>query len=282
MPELPEVEWVRRGLEAARWSGSVRGVWRSRLRLRRPLAREGVARLRGAIPGAIERRGKVLLWHFTAADGATPLGCLVHLGMSGRLEIAPRDAPRARHTHLELVFADGRALRFVDPRRFGDLRVAPWDELVASPPVSELGPDPWPEPISGSRLEQRLRGTMRPIWAALLDQRVLAGIGNIYALEALHRAGIHPLVPAARLRAAQLDHLARGIHAALEGGVAGGGTTLRDYRQVDGRRGGNAPRLQVYGRAGSPCRRCRRVLDPVHAGGRSGAFCAACQPPWLS
>jgi formamidopyrimidine-DNA glycosylase len=278
MPELPEVEWVRRGLEAARWVGPVRVVWRSRLRLRRALAREGVAQLRGATPGAIERRGKVLLWQFAAADGPTPLGCLVHLGMSGRLEVARSDTPRARHTHLELVFSDGRALRFVDPRRFGDLRVAPWEELVGSAPVAELGPDAWPERISASRLQQRLRGTTRSIWAALLDQRVLAGIGNIYALEALHRAGIHPLLPAARLHLAQLARLARGIHAALEGGIASGGTTLRDYRQVDGRRGGNAPRLRVYGRAGCPCRRCGRILDPVQAGGRNGAFCATCQP----
>jgi len=280
MPELPEVESVRRGLVAARVRAPVDEVWRSPQALRIgehwQRERENLECLRGATPGAVRRRGKYLLWHMHGAS-EDELVLLIHLGMSGRCGIASADRATVAHTHLILSFGDGRQLRFVDPRRFGGLRAGPAEAVYAEPPIASLGPEPLTREFSGETLERALGRSERALRDALLDQRALAGIGNIYALEACFDAGLHPLLPARRLAPSAWQRLADAIQAALRRGIANGGTTLKDFRNVTGKVGRNQDDLRVYGRADQPCPVCATALRGFVHQGRSGVFCPACQ-----
>lgn len=273
MPELPEVESVRRGLEEAKIFAPVQRVFRSRKKLRMD---SPLRSLVGATPGKLRRRGKYIVWEFSRADGGDPssaIGLLLHLGMSGRCGIAEAPAPRVLHTHMILTFADQRELRFVDPRRFGGFRVSPLAELLSAPPISRLGPEPIDPGFSGAVLAGRLGRSARPIRDALLDQHAVAGVGNIYALEALFEARIHPLTSAAKLRASAWERLAKSLGDVLRRGIDNGGTTLKDFRNVVGEVGRNQDDLRVYGRGGDPCPDCGRVLKSFVSGGRSGVYC---------
>ncbi len=280
MPELPEVESVCRGLARARLRGPITKVWRSTLDLRigahwrREL--ENLDCLVGASPGRVDRRGKYILWQLDAEDGA-PLALLIHLGMSGRCGVARAGQPKVPHTHLILDFAAGRQLRFVDPRRFGGLRAGPRATIYETEPISSLGPEPLAQNFDGRTLESVFGSSKRAIRDALLDQRAVAGIGNIYAVEACFEAGIHPLRAAKRLSSASWDRLALAVQAVLRRGVENGGTTLKDFRNVVGQVGRNQDDLRVYGRVGQPCPRCARVLRAFVSQGRSGAYCTRCQ-----
>jgi formamidopyrimidine-DNA glycosylase len=229
----------------------------------------------------VRRKGKYLLIDFDGTrararvSGGGPSGVLVHLGMSGRLRVEPATARRAPHTHVVFGLDDARELRFIDPRRFGWLAPgAPVDALAA---IDALGPDPLTE-LDENGLRERMAGVRAPIKAFLLDQSRIAGLGNIYVCEALHRAGIHPTTPAGRVKA-RAPTLLAGIRAALELGIRNRGTTLRDYVDASGARGDNAASLLVYGREGEPCATCgapiRRRVDAA----RSTFFCARCQRP---
>ena len=274
MPELPEVESVRRGLVAAKLAAPVRSLWRSEFKLRigKHWASENLECLQGAMPGEVGRRGKYIVWQFRGADEAA-LGLVIHLGMSGRCGVAMSSQPRVLHTHLALEFADGRELRLVDPRRFGGLRAGPWDAIMAGPPIGELGPEPLEAGFSGEVLAARLGSSARPIRDALLDQEAVAGLGNIYAVEALFLAGIHPQLEARRLHRSAWDRLAAAIVRVLRQGIENGGTTLKDFRNVVGEVGRNQDDLKVYGRAGEACPRCGETLRGFVSGGRSGVFC---------
>jgi formamidopyrimidine-DNA glycosylase len=220
-----------------------------------------------------------VVWQFAAAAGALePLGLLVHLGMSGRLGVARTDEPRVRHTHLVLRFADDRELRFVDPRRFGALRVAPWAALWAAPPLDQLGPEPLDPGFDGAVLRARLGHRAIPIRDALLDQRAVAGVGNIYAVEACFEVGIDPRSPANALPAWAGEELARALGLVLRRGIEHGGTSLKDFRNVTGEPGRNQDDLRVYGREGEPCPRCGARLVAGVSQGRSLVWCRACQP----
>jgi formamidopyrimidine-DNA glycosylase len=279
VPELPEVESVRRGLVAAQLRTPVHTLWRSpeRLRIGKHWAEENLGCLQGATPGAIGRRGKYILWSFAGADGAA-LGLVIHLGMSGRCGVAEAGQARVLHTHLALGFEDGRELRLVDPRRFGGLRAGPLETLIATPPIAELGPEPLEPEFSGAVLEQALGRSSRPIRDALLDQSAVAGLGNIYAVEALFLAGVHPQLEARRLHRSGWDRLAAAVVTVLRQGIENGGTTLKDFRNVVGEVGRNQDDLKVYGRAGEPCPRCGEPLRGFVSGGRSGAYCPKDQP----
>jgi formamidopyrimidine-DNA glycosylase len=229
------------------------------------------------MPGAVGRRGKYILWSFTGVDGVA-LGLVIHLGMSGRCGVASAGQARVLHTHLALGFADGRELRLVDPRRFGGLRAGAMTELLETPPISELGPEPLEPGFSGVVLEQALGSSARPIRDALLDQSAVAGLGNIYAVEALFLAGIHPQLEARRLHRTAWDRLAGAVVTVLTQGIENGGTTLKDFRNVVGEVGRNQDDLKVYGRAGAPCPRCGAALVGFVSGGRSGVFCPKDQP----
>jgi formamidopyrimidine-DNA glycosylase len=280
MPELPEVESVRRGLVAARVREPIREVWRSPASLRIGADwrrdKENLEILAGATPGRVHRRGKYLLWHMLDVR-ERELVLLIHLGMSGRCGIARAELPRVAHTHLVLDFADGRQLRFVDPRRFGGLRAGLADEIYAANPIASLGPEPLNRDFDGETLARALGRSDRALRDALLDQRAVAGIGNIYALEACFEARLHPLLPARRLAPSAWQRLAEAIQAVLRRGIANGGTTLKDFRNVTGDVGRNQDDLRVYGRAEQPCPICAAPLRGFVHQGRSGVFCPRCQ-----
>jgi formamidopyrimidine-DNA glycosylase len=274
MPELPEVETVCRGLRRANLEGPITSVWRSEKLLRTGAhwRRENLSLLLGLRPVGIRRRGKFVVWSFRGHSGPE-IGLLVHLGMTGRLEVRDPNGALAEHTHLVLSFGEGREVRFVDPRRFGGLRVDPLDVLYASRPLRDLGPEPLEPSFDAELLRTRAGRSARAIRDVLLDQAVVAGLGNIYVLEALYRAKLHPLVAARRLRPSAWKRLTEAIGDVLRQGIRNGGTTFRDYRGADGRLGRNQAHLRVYGRAGQECDACGAILQGFVLGGRSGVYC---------
>nr|WP_172303246.1 bifunctional DNA-formamidopyrimidine glycosylase/DNA-(apurinic or apyrimidinic site) lyase [Pseudenhygromyxa sp. WMMC2535] len=281
MPELPEVESVRRGLVRARLREPVREIWRSEHQLRTGAnwlrSKENLGCLLRATPGPVRRRGKYLLWDMSGEDEEA-LVLLIHLGMSGRCGVARPEQPIVAHTHLILDFEDGRQLRFVDPRRFGGVRAGPREAIYQSDPVASLGPEPLSRSFDGAVLEAALGRSKRALRDALLDQRAVAGIGNIYAVEACFEAKLNPLRPAAGLSSQAWLKLADALQLVLRRGVENGGTTLKDFRNVVGEVGRNQDDLRVYGRAGQPCPRCSRKLRDFVSQGRSGVYCTRCQP----
>jgi formamidopyrimidine-DNA glycosylase len=274
MPELPEVETIVRGLAPLVRGRRVEAVWWSgqRLHLRRAV---NVAGLRTVAVGrtiaGVRRLGKYAI--FDLDGGPEGSGVLVHLGMTGRLRVLPATEPRAAHTHVVFRLAGREELRFSDARRFG--WVEPVRALAKSATLSRLGPDPLGA-LDAAGLAAALRGVRAPIKAFLLDQRRIAGLGNIYVSEALFRAGVHPRTPGGRL-SKRASELLAGIRAALEGGIARRGTTLRDYVGADGLPGDNAAALLVYGRAGEACPRCGSPIRRQVDGGRATFYCPRCQ-----
>jgi formamidopyrimidine-DNA glycosylase len=271
MPELPEVETVRRGL-ALKMSG--RRITRAELRrpdLRRPFPPMLAARLAGACIGALGRRGKYILIELDA-DGLL----LVHLGMSGRVTASTAALPDLPHDHVVLTLDDGTVIRFNDPRRFGLIDYMKRGEAARHPLLAALGPEPLESEFSGAYLAAALAGKMTPIKSALLDQRIVAGLGNIYACEALFRAGISPRRVAGSIARGRAERLVAGVRSVLAEAIAAGGSSLRDYVQADGELGYFQHRFAVYGREGDPCPDCdcgggvRRIVQA----GRSTFFCA--------
>jgi formamidopyrimidine-DNA glycosylase len=275
VPELPEVETIVRGLAPQVRGRRVESVWWSGqpLHLRRSVDLKGLRALAvGRDIADVRRIGKYAIFHLAAGPDDGP-GVLVHLGMTGRLRVLPGGAARAPHTHVIFRLSGGDELRFSDPRRFG--WVEPVRALAASPTLSRLGPDPLGA-LDAAQLAAALGGVRAPIKAFLLDQRRVAGLGNIYVSEALFRAGIHPATAAGRL-ARRAPALLDGIRAALEGGIARRGTTLRDYVGADGLPGDNASALLVYGRDGQPCPRCGAPVRRRVDAGRATFYCGRCQ-----
>jgi len=271
MPELPEVETVRRGL-ALRISG--RRIVRAELRrpdLRRPFPPALAARLEGAVIGGLGRRGKYILIELDA-DGVL----LLHLGMSGRVTTGSAALPAARHDHVVLTLDDGTVIRFNDPRRFGLVDYLNRGETARHPLLAGLGPEPLGDEFDGRYLVKALAGKLTPIKAALLDQRIVAGLGNIYVCEALFRAGLSPRRLAASIGRGRADRLAAAIRLVLTEAIAAGGSSLRNYVQADGALGYFQHHWAVYGREGEPCPGCdcaegvRRIVQS----GRSTFFCA--------
>ena len=271
MPELPEVETVRRGL-ALKISG--RRIVRAELRrpdLRRPFPPALAARLDGARIGALGRRGKYILIELDA-DGLL----LLHLGMSGRVTADRAALPDAPHDHVVLTLDDGTVIRFNDPRRFGTLDYVKRGEENRHPLLAGLGPEPREPGFDGASLATKLAGRLTPIKAALLDQRVVAGLGNIYVCEALFRARLSPRRVAASIGLGRAARLVAAIRSVLSEAIAAGGSSLRDYVQADGALGYFQHHWAVYGREGGACPGCdcgagvRRIVQS----GRSTFFCA--------
>jgi formamidopyrimidine-DNA glycosylase len=271
MPELPEVETVRRGL-ALKMTGHK--IVRAELRrqdLRRPFPPMLAQRLTGAAVGKLRRRGKYLLIELD--DTGT---LLLHLGMSGRITAGPGGSPHALHDHVILTLDDGTVVRFNDARRFGLLDYMKRGDEAAHPLLAGMGPEPLEPWFDGTFLAKALAGKMTPIKAALLDQRVVAGLGNIYVCEALYRAGISPRRLAGTVAGARADKLTAAIKSVLTEAIEAGGSSLRDYVQTDGELGYFQHRWAVYGREGEPCPGCtcaegvRRIVQS----GRSTFFCA--------
>jgi len=270
MPELPEVETIRRGL-ALKISG--RRIVQAELRrpdLRRPFPPALAVRLDGARIGALRRRGKYILIELDT-DGLL----LLHLGMSGRLTVGGSALCSAPHDHVVLTLDDGTVVRFNDPRRFGLIDYVERAEEERHPLLAELGPEPLDPGFDGAYLGAALARKLTPIKAALLDQRIVAGLGNIYACEALFRAGLSPRRLARSIGPARATRLASAIRSVLTEAIAAGGSSLRDYVQADGALGYFQHHWAVYGHEGDPCPGCdcgggvRRIVQS----GRSTFFC---------
>jgi formamidopyrimidine-DNA glycosylase len=274
VPELPEVESVRRALEPVLVGRRFDRVQIDDARLVRPFEpAEVAAELAGERVAAVERRGKYLIVRFESSRVL-----LIHLRMTGNLlHTPPGSLPDDAHRRAVVTLDNGSDVAYRDVRRFGT-----W--LLLEPGESEpylarkVGDEPLDALFTAARLAERLRGRRGALKAALLDQRTLAGLGNIYVDEALWRARINPLRPAGSLDTGELRRLHRGIRAALELGLARQGSTLRDYRLPDGSSGSAQSEFHVYGRGGEPCDRCGTPIAKTTIAGRSSWFCPSCQP----
>ncbi|HMB19246.1 MAG TPA: bifunctional DNA-formamidopyrimidine glycosylase/DNA-(apurinic or apyrimidinic site) lyase [Gaiellaceae bacterium] len=273
MPELPEVETVRARLEPALVGRSFERVEIRDARLTRPFDPDEVAaELQGEVVEALERRGKYLVFRFRSGRVL-----LVHLRMTGTFRHGRNGTPDVDLYRRAVVrLDDGSDVMYRDVRRFGTWLLLEPDE-EAPYLASRLGEEPLTKTFTTAALAARLRGRKAPLKAALLDQRAAAGMGNIYADEALWRAKIHPLRPAGDLSPAELRRLHRGINDAIRAGIARQGTTLRDYRTPDGASGSMQDELRVYGRGGEPCPRCGTEIAKTRAGGRGTWYCPNCQ-----
>jgi formamidopyrimidine-DNA glycosylase len=269
MPELPEVETTRRGLAPQVIGRSIAAIEVREPRLRWPVPKSLPGDLAGQRIDALERRGKYLLF-------ATAAGTLVvHLGMSGSLRYL-RDPPApGLHDHVDMLFTDGSCLRFNDPRRFGSWLLTA--EPLAHPLLKELGPEPLSPAFTADYLWGRSRGRHVAIKQHLMNGKIVVGVGNIYANEALFRAGIRPLRAAGRIPRAAFEPLVTAVRDVLNDAIEQGGTTLRNYVDGDGNPGYFRQRLNVYERDGDPCNRCGTPIRRRVQGQRATYFCPGCQ-----
>jgi formamidopyrimidine-DNA glycosylase len=272
MPELPEVETVRRNLEATVVGRTIASVRLSGKKLRDPISRQLPLRLRGRRIESVKRHGKFLLIHLDQ-----DLTLISHLGMSGRWLFFDDSPDAMSHVHARITFKDGTELWFQDPRRFGLMRVTPTSRLARDPAIADLGPDPVATPLRGEWLFERSRGARAPIKSFLLDQKRIAGIGNIYASEILHRAGVSPRRQAGALTADEWNAVAAEIAYVLRDAIDRMGTTFSMYRTLWNEPGTYGDQLLVYDRAGEPCRRCGGVIRRIVQGQRSTFYCPRCQ-----
>ncbi|CAK9886949.1 MAG: Formamidopyrimidine-DNA glycosylase [Candidatus Erwinia impunctatus] len=268
MPELPEVETSRRGIEPYLVGASIFEIIVRNGRLRWPVS-EALYQLRNQPVRRVMRRAKYLL--LDLPDG----WIIIHLGMSGSLRVLPDTLPAAKHDHIDVVMSNGKVLRYTDPRRFGAWL---WcDDLTTSSVLAHLGPEPLEEDFSADYLLERSANKRTAIKPWLMDNKLVVGVGNIYASESLFSAGIHPDRPAQTLTRQEAERLVMTIKAVLARSIAQGGTTLRDFLQSDGKPGYFAQQLQVYGRAGEACRACGTLIESKKQGQRSTFFCSHCQ-----
>jgi formamidopyrimidine-DNA glycosylase len=272
MPELPEVETVRRALETHVVGRKVIRVSGNAIQMRRYLDPSAIDQhMRGRRISQPRRRGKYLL---VDVDPSGTL--LIHLGMSGRVLLEPRGAPVVPHTHLVILLDDGIEIRFVDPRRFG---LACWldpNREVVDPSLSALGIEPL-DPHMPEALPPLFHDRRAPVKSLLLDQRLVAGVGNIYACEALWRAGIRPTRTGHRTSLSRLKRLAREVQEVLGEAIDQGGTTIRDFAAPSGEFGYFAVSLAVYGKNGLPCPKCGETLRDARIASRSTVWCTTCQ-----
>ena len=286
MPELPEVETVRCGLVPA-----MEGLRITRAEIRRPDLRwpfppDMGARLTGARVMQLRRRSKYLLADLDRGDSL-----IIHLGMSGRMVISGLaavhvpgqfhfDHPAAeKHDHVVLHMESGARITFNDPRRFGAMDLCATDALEGHRLLAGIGPEPLGNDFHAGYLAARLHGRRTPVKAALLDQRIVAGLGNIYVCEALFRAGIHPARASGRIGRARIEALTEAIRDTLRAAIEAGGSSLRDYRQANGELGYFQHSFRVYGRAGGACASvdCRDTVRRIVQSGRSSFYCPSCQ-----
>lgn len=269
MPELPEVETTRRGIAPYLTGQVIRALHVHQPRLRWPVPTELTQALEGQAATAVERRAKYLLVHFEHGT------LIVHLGMSGSLRLAAHDTPRLTHDHIELDLGEAGVLRYNDPRRFGAwLWSNDWER---HPLLAALGPEPLSDDFDGHWLYRLAKGRRMPVKPFLMDGHVVVGVGNIYATEALFLAGIDPRRHAGNVSLKRFECLAGDVKRVLSAAIELGGTTLRDFVNADGKPGYFQQTLNVYGRAGEPCRRCAEPLKQVSLGQRTTTWCPRCQ-----
>lgn len=270
MPELPEVETTRRGIAPHLLKQKITDVIVRNHQLRWPVPDDLSKILKTQSINSVDRRAKYLLLH---TDSGV---ILLHLGMSGRLRILPSAAPVQKHDHVDIRLATDQCLRFTDPRRFGALL---WTDqpLQQHPLLQNLGPEPLSAEFSADYLYARARGRRSPVKTFIMDAHIVVGIGNIYASEALHIAGIHPARAAGRIALARYRNLVDAIRGVLLDAIKQGGTTLRDFVGSTGEAGYFQQYLHVYGRGKQPCHRCGNPIQMTRLGQRSTYFCNRCQ-----
>jgi formamidopyrimidine-DNA glycosylase len=273
MPELPEVEVLRRSLEPHLVGDRIEKVEVRNASLREPVDVPGIRKAsRGRTVRGLRRRSKYLLIDL---DGGWTV--VVHLGMSGRLTLAAGEVEPELHEHVVFSLASGRKLRFRDPRRFGLVFAAPTAELEADPHFVHLGVEPLEPGFSGETLARAAEGRRGPVKAFLMDAGVVVGVGNIYASETLHRAGVHPERSVGRISRQRWERLAESAMAVLRQAISQGGTTLNDFADGEGRSGYFQVSLSVYDREGEPCLACGRPVRRIVQAGRSTFYCPKCQ-----
>lgn len=270
MPELPEVETTRRGILPHVVGKTIATVVIRQQRLRWPVPAVLVSALTGRHISSVGRRAKYLL--FSLEHGCV----LLHLGMSGSLRVLDASTTPNKHDHVDIVFADNTCLRLRDPRRFGSIHWTEQDPLQHSL-LRNLGPEPLERDFSAPYLYDLSRNRTQAVKSFIMDSRTVVGVGNIYASEALFRSGIHPLRKAGNISLARYDALVGAIRGVLNAALAKGGTTLRDFVGGDGAPGYFRLELDVYDRAGEPCRNCRGSIRQIRQGQRSTYYCAQCQ-----
>ena len=270
MPELPEVETTRRSLLPSVVGKRIRGVVVRNAALRWPVPPDLAGRLRGETIRDVRRRAKYLLFDLRKGH------LLVHLGMSGRLTVVPSGTPARKHDHVDIEIEGGRMMRLTDPRRFGAVL---WLESPAENHalLKDLGMEPLERGFTGRALRERAEGRSVSIKQFLMNGQVVTGVGNIYASEALFRAGINPARSAGRVSAARYDRLADAVRVTLNRAIRAGGSTLRDYVAADGRPGYFQTGHAVYDREGKPCRVCKAPIRALRQGQRSTFYCPRCQ-----
>jgi formamidopyrimidine-DNA glycosylase len=282
MPELPEVETVRRGLAPAMEGVVIERAQVNRPDLRWPFPAGMAERLTGQMVERLRRRSKYIL-----ADLASGESLLIHLGMSGRMLVSgdplgqfvhSHPAPE-KHDHVVLHMANGAQITFNDPRRFGAMDLMQTARADQHKLLAILGPEPLGNTFNEAHLIAALKGRNTPIKSALLDQRIVAGLGNIYVCEALYRARIHPARKADRISATRIATLVPIIRNVLSEAIEAGGSSLRDFRQADGELGYFQHNFDVYGRENAPCRTpgCGQVIRRIVQSGRSSFYCGECQ-----
>ncbi|MDQ6918908.1 MAG: bifunctional DNA-formamidopyrimidine glycosylase/DNA-(apurinic or apyrimidinic site) lyase [Candidatus Dormibacteraeota bacterium] len=273
MPELPEVETIASDLRPLVVGRTIEAVdLRFPSIVRHPEPEAFVRGLPGQRVESLDRRGKYMLLRLSG--GGT---LVIHLGMTGQLLHKRPEDPERPHTHVVLTLDNGTHLRYSDPRRFGRLLLGTEAELVAARKLPKLGPEPLDPRFTPVDLHRRLSGRRAPLKLLLLDQSILAGIGNIYADEACYRARIRPDRPPARISRARVKRLHAALRESLLLGIVNRGSSIDDYVDLYGARGRQQEELQVYGRGGRPCFSCSRPLTLVRLGGRATVFCRRCQ-----
>ncbi len=270
MPELPEVETTRRGIAPHITGQQVSKVVVRQKNLRWPIPSQIARELPGERIDSVDRRGKYLLLNCRKAT------MLIHLGMSGSLRIVNPEIPHQKHDHFDFQFASSKILRYTDPRRFGCLLWHSGD-ISEHKLIQNLGPEPLTDEFSADYLFDASRGRTVPIKSFIMDSKLVVGVGNIYANEALFHAGIHPKRAAKKISHSRYVRLVECIKDVLGNAIAVGGTTLRDFTNSSGDPGYFKQSLYVYGRSDTPCKTCGRNLKEIRLGQRSTVYCGTCQ-----
>lgn len=272
MPELPEVETVKRGLEAALIGAVIKKTILRRGGLRSPFPPNFAEQLEKRTIKAIKRRAKYLLFYF---DNGLVL--IAHLGMTGRFSVLPKvPTEYATHDHVVFILADGRCVIYNDTRRFGVMDLCGQEEIATHKLLAELAPEPLEDGFTPEYLQKALAKKSIPIKVAIMDQKTVVGVGNIYASEALFMTGISPLTPANETLK-KIPELIKNIRKVLNASIVSGGSTLKDFAHVSGESGYFQHNFLVYGREGKPCSKCHTPIVSIRQAGRSSFYCAKCQ-----
>ena len=278
MPELPEVETVRRGLEPLLSGRRIVRVDVRERRLRCPVDLDALERhVVGRRVTALTRRAKYLLVHVDDVAAGESSRLVIHLGMSGRILASGSEEPFEPHTHVVFGLDDGRQLRFIDPRRFGLVDAIAASAVATDRRFVHLGVEPLSQECDTAYLFERSRGVRKPVKNFLMDAQQIVGVGNIYACESLHVAGVHPTRSAGRIRRERWARITDAVKEVLGDAIRQGGTTLNDFHNVDGDGGYFQVSLRAYGREGEPCVRCGAAIRRRVMAGRSTFYCAGCQ-----